>query len=80
MEHDIAIKYISTLGFPIFWALAMGWVLFKIGGKLTEGHITYMTENTAEMKKQTKVLDEIKNGLPLVCNAKCENFQPRLDV
>jgi hypothetical protein len=81
--HDLIIRYISALGFPIVAAMAMAWVLYKIGGYLVLAHTAYLEDNTREMKKQTAALDKINETLPHICKAQCpaasecENYKPR---
>ena len=71
MTEETVLRWISTLGFPVVASLAMGYVLYKIGTRLTDGHLKNLDANTDEMKKQTAVLGEIKETLPRLCRAEC---------
>ena len=58
MDHELVIKYISTLGFPICVAAGMCYVLYKILNFLAAAHVKKIENDEAELIKQTAVLDK----------------------
>lgn len=71
MGEDIAFRWVSVLGFPIFSAVATGYALYRIGIYLASAHVAHLETNTAEMKHQTEVLEKLERKLPSVCKAEC---------
>jgi hypothetical protein len=83
MDHDIVIKYISAVGFPICAAVLLAYVLARVALVLSQSHVKNLEDNTEEMRKQTSVLTEIRAELPTICKADCpvqiesDNYKPR---
>lgn len=77
VDHDLIIKYISTLGFPIVAAIALFFALKSLGSYLIKSHTNYLEENTKEMKAQTAALKSIDTQLPKICQASCPGINPQ---
>ncbi len=56
MDHDLVIRYISTLGFPICAAIALGWAFWKIGWtvgtRLLDAHLDHLEDMRGDQKLQ----------------------------
>lgn len=76
--NDI-ITLIKELGLPTAGLIIAVLALYRIGWFLAGAFTRHLEENTKEMRKQTKVLQE---ELPLICKAQCPsageciNFRP----
>ncbi len=84
MDHELLIRYISSLGFPIASAIGLGYVLWRLGRDLAAAHVAYLKENTVEMKKQTEelkkqtpILQSIIATMPTLCVADAEQLRRR---
>lgn len=76
MDHDIVIRYISALGFPITTSVALGYALYRLGTFLASHFVAYLIANTAEMKIQTAILQRIDAKPPPTCRAACPGLPP----
>lgn len=82
MDHEVVIRYISALGFPILASMALSWALYKIGFKLADAFVQYLRTMIVESEKQTVVLTDIRTALPTLCQANCtvasdcEHYKP----
>ena len=74
--HDVAIRYIGTLGFPIFVALAIGLVLWKLANMLALSHVKFLGDTQLELQKQTATMERIEKAMPALCRVEnCSNFE-----
>lgn len=59
-DHELILRYISTLGFPICVAIAFGWALWKIGNELLATHKQFVADIKANAVQNTVLVGEIK--------------------
>lgn len=60
MDHDVALKYISALGFPICSSIALGWALWKVGGQLLRKFFEHVDAIGPKLDRIGDSNDEIK--------------------
>jgi hypothetical protein len=59
-------QWITTLGFPVCTAIALGWAMFKIMMRLLDGHFTTLAKVEKNLEEQTKTLVNIQTEIELL--------------
>ena len=63
MDHELVLRYVSTLGFPICMSAALGYALWKIGSKLLDSHLATIAAVTLEAATNAKAIIEIQHQM-----------------
>lgn len=60
MDHSVILQYVQALGFPICSSMALGWALWKIGGKLLEKFFQHVDAIAPKLERIAESNDQIK--------------------
>lgn len=60
MDHELILKYLSTLGFPVCMAIGFAYALWKIGARLLDSHMQLVTDLKANSQSNTDLMRQIE--------------------
>lgn len=83
MDHELILKYLSTLGFPICVAIAAGYALWKLGTILMNTHMQFVHDIKATAIANTVLATEIKDNGKLVLaelQAQTQKIQKQTEI